>query len=461
MPPASDDIGDLPPSRPGTRRLPSNSQPVSPIVSQEAVVDPGSTRESPLQAPADDGVASPRAASSSTFIFPIRSVYNIRSAGQPGASVTPTSVTPTSPTLGARGGELPRSSSANDDDLRSDPSSSVPQSLFDMLDTVSAHGASGGVASTATLSRRPLQSQNPSTPTGNANAGILASPPLPPSSGEDPAVPPRAETQLEPDGDGVTNLINDFSGIIRLGDAAPGGTTAAGSSTVLPPATAGVVKAPLQAKKPGHASIGRLVQKGTHTSSASMRAQTRDSVRDFVNEQAHTVQVSDPNAAAPSPAPETADVSSIGSPVSTLRSASDSASLSSGGSNNIYTPQPLTGRSKWTAYGDASSDDGPSHAPSPSVSDGLQDISDRCSAEGVLAPDEPFTTVRFQHLTTEEGHHVVVGRGGSLQRCEDEPITIPGAVQGFGVLILLEENYETGDMTVRQVSEVSIRLETM
>lgn len=34
--------------------------------------------------------------------------------------------------------------------------------------------------------------------------------------------------------------------------------------------------------------------------------------------------------------------------------------------------------------------------------------------------DEPVMTVRFEHVTTEDGHHVVVGREGKLQKCEDE-----------------------------------------
>jgi hypothetical protein len=69
--------------------------------------------------------------------------------------------------------------------------------------------------------------------------------------------------------------------------------------------------------------------------------------------------------------------------------------------------------------------------------------------------EEPITTFRFEHSENTDGHHVVVGREGVLRRCEDEPITTPGAVQGFGVLIVLEEEYETGDLVVRQVSEVS------
>ncbi|QRV77843.1 ATP-binding cassette transporter abc4 [Ceratobasidium sp. AG-Ba] len=67
--------------------------------------------------------------------------------------------------------------------------------------------------------------------------------------------------------------------------------------------------------------------------------------------------------------------------------------------------------------------------------------------------DEPLVTVRFQHVQDEHGHHVVVGREGRLTRCEDEPIRVPGAVQGFGVLIAIEEDYETGNLVVRQVSE--------
>lgn len=34
--------------------------------------------------------------------------------------------------------------------------------------------------------------------------------------------------------------------------------------------------------------------------------------------------------------------------------------------------------------------------------------------------DEPVMTVRFEHVTTEDGHHVVVGREGKLEKCEDE-----------------------------------------
>jgi light-regulated signal transduction histidine kinase (bacteriophytochrome) len=66
-----------------------------------------------------------------------------------------------------------------------------------------------------------------------------------------------------------------------------------------------------------------------------------------------------------------------------------------------------------------------------------------------------LVTARFKHIVTAEGHAVITGRDGdTLQRCEDEPIHIPGAVQGFGLLIALEEQ-DSGDFLVRVVSENS------
>lgn len=69
--------------------------------------------------------------------------------------------------------------------------------------------------------------------------------------------------------------------------------------------------------------------------------------------------------------------------------------------------------------------------------------------------DERYVTARFKHLVTNEGHMVVTGvsGSGSIQRCEDEPIHMPGAVQGFGVLIALKEDME-GRLSVKIVSEV-------
>lgn len=70
----------------------------------------------------------------------------------------------------------------------------------------------------------------------------------------------------------------------------------------------------------------------------------------------------------------------------------------------------------------------------------------------------PLVTARFKHVVTDGGHAIITGRDGeTLQRCEDEPIHIPGAVQGFGLLIALEEEQE-GKLVVRTVSENCRRL---
>ncbi|CAA9966104.1 Bacteriophytochrome [Pyrenophora teres f. maculata] len=65
---------------------------------------------------------------------------------------------------------------------------------------------------------------------------------------------------------------------------------------------------------------------------------------------------------------------------------------------------------------------------------------------------------RFKHVVTDGGHMVITGReGDTLQRCEDEPIHIPGAIQGFGLLVALQDDLE-GSLLVRIVSENSRRI---
>lgn len=67
-------------------------------------------------------------------------------------------------------------------------------------------------------------------------------------------------------------------------------------------------------------------------------------------------------------------------------------------------------------------------------------------------------TARFKHVVTDGGHAVIIGRDGdALQRCEDEPIHIPGAVQSFGMLVALQEDDE-GKLKVRIVSENSRKI---
>lgn len=73
---------------------------------------------------------------------------------------------------------------------------------------------------------------------------------------------------------------------------------------------------------------------------------------------------------------------------------------------------------------------------------------------------ESYMTTRFEHIVTGDGHCVVTGVSGSesMQRCEDEPIHIPGAVQGFGVLLAFKEDAD-GKLNVKVVSEVGSQLE--
>lgn len=73
------------------------------------------------------------------------------------------------------------------------------------------------------------------------------------------------------------------------------------------------------------------------------------------------------------------------------------------------------------------------------------------------APLENFMTARFRHVVDEDGHAVITGREGTLERCEDEPIHAPGAVQSFGALLALKEESD-GRFTVRYVSENSLRV---
>jgi light-regulated signal transduction histidine kinase (bacteriophytochrome)/CheY-like chemotaxis protein len=83
-------------------------------------------------------------------------------------------------------------------------------------------------------------------------------------------------------------------------------------------------------------------------------------------------------------------------------------------------------------------------------------VASRASSLG----DIGLITHRFKHVTTEGGHMVITGRDGDiLQRCEDEPIHIPGAVQGFGLIIALaEDSGDSGNLIVRVVSENSKRV---
>ncbi|KAJ7134984.1 hypothetical protein C8R43DRAFT_894662 [Mycena crocata] len=93
----------------------------------------------------------------------------------------------------------------------------------------------------------------------------------------------------------------------------------------------------------------------------------------------------------------------------------------------------------------------PPQKDASSLSNGVPS-SGSASASGSDGSDAShFLTIRFKHLQDEHGNHVIVGREGKLARCEDEPIRTPGAVQGFGVLIAVDELEDA--LVVHQVSE--------
>ncbi|KAF9485880.1 phytochrome-like protein [Pholiota conissans] len=94
---------------------------------------------------------------------------------------------------------------------------------------------------------------------------------------------------------------------------------------------------------------------------------------------------------------------------------------------------------------------------------GSMQVSSNEDTGSSLTSDEPHTTFKYRSLQDENRNHVVIGREGKLQRCEDEacifqfcPIRTPGAVQGFGVLVAVHEIDDT--LVVRQVSENSSEL---
>ncbi|TVY85079.1 Cyanobacterial phytochrome B [Lachnellula suecica] len=107
---------------------------------------------------------------------------------------------------------------------------------------------------------------------------------------------------------------------------------------------------------------------------------------------------------------------------------------------------------------DATSENSNNRSDSVSWKDGARE-----SSRGTRTPADQesingLVTARFKHIVTAEGHAVITGRDGeTLQRCEDEPIHIPGAIQSFGLLIALEEQ-EEGELIVRVVSENSQRM---
>ncbi|ORY31988.1 hypothetical protein BCR39DRAFT_504567 [Naematelia encephala] len=244
-------------------------------------------------------------------------------------------------------------------------------------------------------------------------------------------------TQLVLDENGERTLVQDFSDIIHLADLGSGSHSEGSRS------------------QRGEGSAGRPSQAPSQQASSSANAKaaqqqhqitrqhnaTQESVRNFVNDQAHTVTMDDPNAPTPAPLP-TKDVE-----------------VPAAGLGLLGQGRGLGIRAQEEGLQTAASSDSLSTKESSEVATVSEGDDLDVAEDGQSTSDaKPIVTFRFEHVATEDGHHVVVGREGELTQCEDEPITTPGAVQGFGVLLVMEENFDTGVLTVRQVSENSTEL---
>ncbi|WRT63488.1 uncharacterized protein IL334_000393 [Kwoniella shivajii] len=264
-----------------------------------------------------------------------------------------------------------------------------------------------------------------------------------------------SKTSLELDDSGVRSLLNDFSGIVRLGEAgslgSTGGTRAdldgtgegSGTGTKSSRAKVGDGSASADGGPGGRTTAVRLAQQ-----QRQQRGSARDTVRDFVNQQAHTVNMPDPNAPIPSPSPHD---DGKGSPKLGIET------LGPGDGLGISTKPTPAEAIQWEEDKDeAAKASAPASSKQATASGDEKEDLDAVTSDAGSEP--PIVTFRFEHVSTNDGHHVVVGREGKLRNCEDEPITTPGAVQGFGVLLVLEEDYDTGVLTVRQVSENATEL---
>jgi hypothetical protein len=110
----------------------------------------------------------------------------------------------------------------------------------------------------------------------------------------------------------------------------------------------------------------------------------QSSVQKFVDRQAEQVTLSDPNAPTPSPGP--------------------------GDPSNLSRDDNMT-----------STTDEDDNMSMDAESAQLEKSSQVQSESELTNPgEEPLMTIRFEHVTTEDGHHVVTGREGQLEKCEDE-----------------------------------------
>jgi len=123
----------------------------------------------------------------------------------------------------------------------------------------------------------------------------------------------------------------------------------------------------------------------------------------------------------------------------------DSARLSDVAKLQFFSDTASTASNRTSVRGAAPQRDEGASDPGGSVNDPPSEL------------NEALMTTRFRHVITDGGHAIITGRDSDLQRCEDEPIHTPGAVQGFGLLIALREEAD-GRFSVRIVSENSKKI---
>ncbi|KAH7021041.1 uncharacterized protein B0I36DRAFT_252535 [Microdochium trichocladiopsis] len=151
--------------------------------------------------------------------------------------------------------------------------------------------------------------------------------------------------------------------------------------------------------------------------------------------------------------------SGLRSPSDRERSTARSRSTTIPSTTSLPSPQPVSEHGGFsdplTIFDDAASDASDRTRGSKSAPASDSQPADAESSSDLN--DDALVSVRFRHTMTAEGHAVITGRDGTLQRCEDEPIHTPGAVQAFGLLVAVREEAD-GRFSVRYASENSKRI---
>ena len=128
--------------------------------------------------------------------------------------------------------------------------------------------------------------------------------------------------------------------------------------------------------------------------------ENRSNVQRFVDRQAATTNMSDPN------------------------------------TNGGNTPEPGSALSTDNDDGDGTEEDGQTDSDGLTGTDESRVTSATGSRTAPSIEPAPVMTVRFEHQATPEGHQVVTGREGTLEKCEDEVCPVHPLCRGFSMEML-------------------------